>query len=316
MDPRHRHERQDHDGAARGDVPRGGRPARGAVRQHRRARARRRARPGRLRRARRRALELPAAPPADDRARGARTRGPASCLNIADDHLDWHGSPEAYRDGEGHRLREHPGRVRLQPRRRGDAAHGRGRRGRGGRARHRLRARRAGPERLRRGRGHPRATAPSSRSAAPPRSSSPRVDELEPHGLGAPHIVANILAASALARARTASRSASIRDAPRATSASTRTASRRWRWPAASAGSTTRRRPTRTPPRRRSRAFGTVVWIVGGLLKGVDADALVAAPRRAPARRGRDRRRPGGPRRGVPATRAGSARLRGRHGRH
>ena len=32
------------------------------------------------------------------------------------------------------------------------------------------------------------------------------------------------------------------------------------------------------------RAFGSVVWIVGGLLKGVDVDALVARARRAAAR--------------------------------
>ena len=47
------------------------------------------------------------------------------------------------------------------------------------------------------------------------------------------------------------------------------------------------------------RAFGTVVWIVGGLLKGVDVDALVAAHVDAAARRGRDRRRPSRARRGV-----------------
>ena len=59
------------------------------------------------------------------------------------------------------------------------------------------------------------------------------------------------------------------------------------------AGWTTPRRPTRTPPTPRWRAFDPVVWVAGGLAKGATFDDLVAAARRPAAGRRADRRGPG-----------------------
>ncbi len=60
-----------------------------------------------------------------------------------------------------------------------------------------------------------------------------------------------------------------------ARSAPTGTASPRSRRCAGCASSTTPRRPTRTPRRPRSAPSTRVVWIAGGLLKGADVDSLV-----------------------------------------
>ena len=98
-----------------------------------------------------------------------------------------------------------------------------------------------------------------------------------------PHNVANALAAAALARAlrrrpgrASAAGLAGFRPGPH------RNApvgdGRRGR-----ATSTTPRRPTRTPPLASLAAYPRVVWVAGGLLKGVDVDDLVAAGRRPAA---------------------------------
>ena len=47
---------------------------------------------------------------------GAIAPAASVCLNLAEDHLDFHGSHDALRRGQGHRLRQHAPRVRLQPR--------------------------------------------------------------------------------------------------------------------------------------------------------------------------------------------------------
>ena len=236
-------------------------------------------------------------------------------LNVADDHLDWHGSFDAYRAAKATVYENTQGRLRLQPRRRGDATHGRRRRGRGGRPRDRFRPR------MSRGRA---TSASSTASSATVRSST----------TGANAALELTIARRARTarpdRTRTSSRTSSPprrwhgRSACRrrrsttrsATSGSTRTASRPSPSPAASAGSTTPRRPTPTPRTRRCAAFGKVVWIVGGLLKGVDVDALVAAHAarlRAAIIIGVDRAALVG---GVRATRARTARVRGDRGRH
>ena len=136
------------------------------------------------------------------------------CLNLADDHLEWHGSFEAYRDAKAHVYDNT--RVACVYNK-ADAAtrrDGRGRRGRRGRARDRLRPRRA------------RARATSGvvdgilvdRAFLEDRRTSAleltTVAELAEQGLAAPHIVANILAASALARSLEVT-PAAIRDALR-----------------------------------------------------------------------------------------------------
>ena len=93
---------------------------------------------------------------------------------------------------------------------------------------------------------------------------------------------------------------------------------RSWPSPAASPGSTTPRRRTRTPrSASSSAACRSVVWIVGGLFKGVDVEPLV---REATAHRAGGRARSASTgqmlRRGLRATRARHPRLRGRRARH
>ncbi|MEF3405003.1 UDP-N-acetylmuramoyl-L-alanine--D-glutamate ligase [Agromyces sp. CCNWLW203] len=101
------------------------------------------------------------------------------------------------------------------------------------------------------------------------------LDELEPRGLAAPHVVANILAASALARSFGVPVGV-IHDAL----GTFRLDAHRIETVAVSGGIRWVDDSKATNPHAAEaslRAFGTVVWIVGGLLKGVDADALVAA---------------------------------------
>ena len=64
-----------------------------------------------------------------------------------------------------------------------------------------------------------------------------------------------------------------------------------------------------------AQAPAPVVWIVGGLLKGASVDELVARQRGPAARRGRDRPGPGGDRRRARATRPRRPRGRGGRGR-
>ena len=63
-----------------------------------------------------------------------------------------------------------------------------------------------------------------------------------------------------------------------------------------------------------SAGSGPVVWIAGGLLKGASVDALVAEHGAGPAGRGGDRHRSGGDRGRVATTRARCARRRGHAG--
>jgi UDP-N-acetylmuramoylalanine--D-glutamate ligase len=194
------------------------------------------------------------------------------CLNLADDHLDWHGSAEAYRDAKATVYantkvacvynKADPATEQMV--RDADVQEG---------------ARAIGF-----GLGVP---GPSDfgivdgilcdRAFLEERFDSAleliTVDELDSLGLAAPHIVANVLAASALARSfgveppvvRTALASFQL-DAHRIQIVGDR-ANIRWiddskaTNPHAAAASLA--------------AFDSVVWLVGGLLKGVDIDDLV-----------------------------------------
>ncbi|MCD5347357.1 UDP-N-acetylmuramoyl-L-alanine--D-glutamate ligase [Agromyces sp. S2-1-8] len=101
------------------------------------------------------------------------------------------------------------------------------------------------------------------------------LDELEPRGLAAPHVVANILAASALARSHGVPVGV-IHDAL----AEFRLDAHRIETVAVAGGIRWIDDSKATNPHAAEaslKAFGRVVWIVGGLLKGVDADSLVAA---------------------------------------
>lgn len=211
------------------------------------------------------------------------------CLNLADDHLDWHGSAEAYRDAKA-KVYQHT-RVACVYNRADEATM------------HMVEDAEVeeGARAIGFGLDTPgpsdfgvvdgilcdRAFLDERRTAA---LEITTLDELEPNGLAVPHIVANILAASALARSYDVPVGV-IHDAL----ATFRLDAHRIETVAVSGGIRWIDDSKATNPHAAEaslRAFGRVVWIVGGLLKGVDADALVArhVPRlRAAVVIGRDR---------------------------
>ena len=133
--------------------------------------------------------------------------------------------------------------------------------------------------------------------------------DLEPAGLRSPHMTRNVLAAAALARAFGAD-PAQVRDAIR----SFRLDRHRTELVAEIAGVRFVDDSKATNPHAAEgslSAFDRVVWIVGGLFKGADV-----APRGAHRRGRRDRRRARPRARGVRATRAGHPARGGRHGGH
>ena len=196
------------------------------------------------------------------------------CLNVADDHLDWHGTPEAYRAAKA-TVYENT-KVACVYNRADEATM------------HMVEEAEVeeGARAIGFGLDTPgpsdfgvvegilcdRAFLDERRTAA---LEIITVDELEPRGLGAPHIVANILAASALARSFGVPVGI-IHDAL----GGFRLDAHRIETVAEAGGIRWIDDSKATNPHAAEaslRAFGRVVWIVGGLLKGVDADALVAA---------------------------------------
>jgi UDP-N-acetylmuramoylalanine--D-glutamate ligase len=196
------------------------------------------------------------------------------CLNIADDHLDWHGSAEAYRAAKGRvyeRTRiacvfnvEDPATERLV--RGADVVEG-------------CRA-------IGFGRGVPRVSEVGiveevlvDRAFLDQRQSSAleltTLHALDEAGLSAPHVVADVLAAAALARAVGVDPRA-IRDAL----ASFRLDAHRIEPVAEAAGVRWIDDSKATNPHAAAAslgAFGSVVWVAGGLTKGVDVAPLVEA---------------------------------------
>ncbi|GAA4058087.1 UDP-N-acetylmuramoyl-L-alanine--D-glutamate ligase [Agromyces indicus] len=211
------------------------------------------------------------------------------CLNLADDHLDWHGSMEAYRDAKAKVYQN--AKVACVYNRADEATM------------HMVEDAEVeeGARAIGFGLDTPgpsdfgvvdgilcdRAFLEERRTAA---LEITTLDELEPRGLAVPHIVANILAASALARSYGVPVGV-IHDAL----ASFRLDAHRIETVAIAGGIRWIDDSKATNPHAAEaslRAFGRVVWIVGGLLKGVDADALVArhaARLRAAIVIGRDR---------------------------
>ena len=205
----------------------------------------------------------------------------AAVLNVAADHLDWHGSLEAYAADKGRIYeraqvacvynladRAHRGprargrRGRRRGRRRVHARHAPGRAGRAGRGR-------AGGPRVRAPAAHPRrrARAPSTTWRTWPDPTGPCRRTSSP---------------TPWPPVRSPSRTGSSRPPCGPGCARTprvRTAWRPSRRSTASRTSTTRRRRTRTPPAAALGAFapGSVVWVAGGLAKGARFDELVAS---------------------------------------
>ena len=196
------------------------------------------------------------------------------CLNLADDHLDWHGSPQAYRDAKAKVYwntkvacvynRADEATMRMVE----DAEVEEGARAVG------FGLDVPGPSDFGVVDGIlcDRAFLEERRTAA---LEITTLEELEPNGLAAPHVVANILAAAALARSYGVPVGV-VHDALRefrldAHRIETVAVSGGIRWIDDSKATNP------TAAEASLRAFGRVVWIVGGLLKGVDADVLVAA---------------------------------------
>jgi UDP-N-acetylmuramoylalanine--D-glutamate ligase len=205
------------------------------------------------------------------------------CLNIADDHLDWHGSGEAYRAAKG-RVYE---RTRLacvynvedpvteQLVRDADVVEG---------------CRAIGFTR-----GIPRVSEVGiveevlvDRAFLEQRQTSAleltTLHALDEAGLSAPHVVADVLAASALARAVGVEPRA-IRDAL----AAFRLDAHRIQPVAEADGVRFVDDSKATNPHAAAAslgAFGSVVWVAGGLTKGVDVAPLVAAASAADRLRG------------------------------
>jgi UDP-N-acetylmuramoylalanine--D-glutamate ligase len=196
------------------------------------------------------------------------------CLNIADDHLDWHGSAEAYRAAKAtvyentkvacvYNLADEATRTMVEEAEVQEGARAIG-----------FGLDVPGPSDFGVVEGIlcDRAFLEERRTAA---LEIVTVSELEPHGLSAPHVVQNILAASALARSYGVPVGV-IHDAL----GEFRLDAHRIETVAVSGGIRWIDDSKATNPHAAEaslRAFGRVVWIVGGLLKGVDADALVAA---------------------------------------
>jgi len=197
----------------------------------------------------------------------------SACLNIADDHLEWHGSAEAYRAAKAkvyertvlacvYNTADEVTRHMVEQ---ADVVEG-------------CRAVGFTP-------GVPapgdvgivedvlcdRAFTEDRRSSALELST---MADLEAAGLASPHMTMNVLAAAALARAASVQPSA-IRDAVRGFRADHHRTER----VAAADGVTWVDDSKATNPHAATASlasFETVVWIVGGQFKGVDIDALVA----------------------------------------
>ena len=246
----------------------------------------------------------------------------AGCvLNVAEDHLDWHGSMAAYAAAKARALRgpvavagvDDPAAAALlaaapAARRvgvtlgepapgqlgivegvlvdRAFSAAGRSDAALGQRADAACLAGRTG-------RARPRACTPAARPGSPTRSPPPRWP------------VPPVCAPEAR---RGRARRVPARPAPRATS---------WRRSPGCASSTTPRRRTRTPQPRRWPRRPPPRWSgsSGGLLKGASVDELVARHAGGPAGGGGDRHRPARDRRRAGATRAERPRRGGRGGR-
>jgi UDP-N-acetylmuramoylalanine--D-glutamate ligase len=196
------------------------------------------------------------------------------CLNLADDHLEWHGSFEAYRDAKAHvydntRVACVYNKADAATRRMVEDAEV-------------IEGARAvgfdlgvpGPSDLGVVDGIlvDRAFLEERRTSALELTT---VAELAELGLGAPHVVANILAAAALARSLDVAPSA-IRDAVRGF----RLDPHRIEVVAVHRGVTWVDDSKATNPHAAASslaAFPGAVWVVGGLLKGVDVTELVAA---------------------------------------
>ncbi|GAA4761961.1 UDP-N-acetylmuramoyl-L-alanine--D-glutamate ligase [Microbacterium gilvum] len=211
---------------------------------------------------------------ADGEGPGAVSPHAAVCLNLADDHLEWHGSAAAYRDAKAvvyrntraacvYNKADEATRRMVED---ADVVEG---------------ARAIGFDL-----GVPgpsdfgvvdgilvdRAFLDDRRTSALELAT---VDELAAAGLAAPHIVANILAAAALARSLDVA-PAAVRSAI----AGFRLDPHRIEVVAASGGVTWVDDSKATNPHAAASslaAYPGAVWVVGGLLKGVDISDLVAA---------------------------------------
>ena len=206
----------------------------------------------------------------------------AAVLNVAEDHLDWYAGPVGHGRLRRRQGPDLPGRqpgLRLQRRGPGDRAPGPG--GRGGRRGasdrlHPRHARRRDGRRRRRHPGRPRLHRAAATRPPPSCARSPTWPRPEPPQ-PAPHVVANALAAAALARAHGVSQAA-VRDGLRGF----RPDAHRIAVVAERDGITWVDDSKATNPHAAQsslQAYDPVVWVAGGLAKGAAFDDLVQAVR-------------------------------------
>ncbi|MGZ0711050.1 UDP-N-acetylmuramoyl-L-alanine--D-glutamate ligase (plasmid) [Coraliomargarita sp. W4R53] len=198
----------------------------------------------------------------------------AVCLNLADDHLEWHGSADAYRDAKAHvydntrvacvyNKSDEATRLMVEDAEVADGARAIG-----------FDLGVPGPSDMGIVNGIlvDRAFLDDRRTSA---LELVTIADLEAQGLAAPHIAANILAAAALARSLDVSPTA-IRESLR----SFRLDPHRIEVVARVAGITWVDDSKATNPHAAASslaAYPGAVWVVGGLLKGVDISDLVAS---------------------------------------
>ena len=292
----HRHQRQDHDRADARRDPARRRPAQRRRRQRRAADRRGGDGPRAVRRARGRAVQLPAAlHRLDERASPPRCSTSPRTTSTGT-RLAWTSTPPTRAGSTSGSQRAcvynvaDPMTERAGPR-------GRRRRGRPRDRLHPRHARRSGWS------AWSTTSSPTARSSSSGESSAAELCTIADLASPAPHFVANALAAAALARAHGVP-PAAVRDGLRGVPARRAPDRRRRPRSTASPRSTTPRPPTRTPPSPRCSAYDPVVWVAGGLAKGAAFDELVRAVRdrlRGVVLLGRDRARD---RRRACATRA------------
>ena len=199
----------------------------------------------------------------------------AAVLNLQPDHLEWHGSYQAYPTPRPRSTRGVAGQLRLQRRRPGHRADGRGGRGGRGGPGHRLHPRHPGAVDARR-RRRP-AGRPGLHRAAP--RLGPGAGQDQP--TSARPAPAQRRQRAGRGRAGPVVRGAGHRGPRRAAQRHGWAPTRSRRSPSGtgSAGSTTPRPPTRTRPTRPCARSTSVVWIAGGQAKGTTFDELVIAHR-------------------------------------
>ncbi|MCF2435814.1 UDP-N-acetylmuramoyl-L-alanine--D-glutamate ligase [Streptomyces thinghirensis] len=234
----------------------------------------------------------------------------ATVLNLAPDHLDWHGSMEAYAADKGRVYEGNQVACVHKRRRQGDRGPGpRGRR-RGGLPGDRLHPRHSGAGSTRRRGGHP-GRPRLRRGPAEERQELAEVSDVNPP---APHNIANALAAAALGRAFGVP-AAAVRDGLQAFTPDAHRIAHVADVEGVAYVDDSKATNTHATEASLA-AYESIVWIAGGLAKGATFDELVTGAAKRLRGAVLIRRRPRPDPRSPGATRPRSTRGRPRPDRH